>query len=53
MKEEGYTVLNTTGQDLDFEANTLQNFQSDFTTALRDFRTLGKPFGCTAKCSYK
>jgi len=43
MKEEGYTVLNTTGQDLDFEANTLQNFQADFTTALEILEHLVNP----------
>jgi len=43
MKEEGYTVLNTTGQDLDFETNTLQNFQADFTTALEILEHLVNP----------
>nr|WP_314472611.1 methyltransferase [uncultured Capnocytophaga sp.] len=43
MKEEGYTVLNTTGQDLDFEANTLQDFQADFTTALEILEHLVNP----------
>ena len=43
MKEEGYTVLNTTGQDLDFEAHTLQSFQADFTTALEILEHLVNP----------
>jgi len=43
MKEEGYTVLNTAGEDLDFQANTLQNFQADFTTALEILEHLVNP----------
>jgi len=43
MKEEGYTVLNTAGQDLDFEASTLQAFQADFTTALEILEHLVNP----------
>ena len=43
MKQEGYTVLNTAGQDLDFEAPTLQAFQADFTTALEILEHLINP----------
>ena len=31
MLKEGYKVLNTSGQDLDFQADTLQAFEADFT----------------------
>ena len=34
MLKEGYKVLNTSGQDLDFQADTLQGFEADFTVAL-------------------
>ena len=44
MKEEGYTVLNTAGED--------SKLSSRFHYRFRDFRTLGKPFGSIAKYPY-
>ena len=43
MQQEGYTVLNTTGQDLDFESHTLQAFKADFTVALEFLEHLVNP----------
>lgn len=43
MQQEGYTVLNTTGQDLDFESHTLQAFKADFTVALEILEHLVNP----------
>ncbi len=43
MLKEGYKVLNTSGQDLDFQADTLQAFEADFTVALEILEHLVNP----------
>ncbi|KVV13873.1 methyltransferase [Flavobacterium sp. TAB 87] len=44
MKEAGYAVTNTTGEDLDFNQNSLQQSQETVVTALEIFEHLLNPF---------
>jgi hypothetical protein len=44
MKENGYTVENTKGEDLDFDTSTVQNSESDVVTAFEIFEHLLSPF---------
>jgi hypothetical protein len=44
MKEDGYTVTNTQGEDLDFDTSTIQNSTADVVTALEIFEHLLSPF---------
>ena len=43
MQAEGYTVRNTQGEDLDFQAECLQSLPADFATALEILEHLVNP----------
>ena len=45
MKEKGYHVVNTQGEDLDFEASELGKYHADFVTALEILEHLVNPLG--------
>lgn len=45
MREQGYKVQNTQGEDLDFEAETLKNYNVEFVTALEILEHLVNPMG--------
>ncbi len=49
MKDEGYKVYNTQGEDLDFQPEVLQGFDADFTTALEILEHLVNPLGVLQK----
>lgn len=44
MKEAGYTVKNTSGEDLDLDTSTIENANADVITAFEIFEHLLSPF---------
>ena len=45
LKEKGYSVLNTTGEDLDNNPEVVKNYKADAVTALEILEHLVNPFG--------
>lgn len=44
LKSNGYTVINTNGEDLDFDCSSIQNSKADVVTAFEIFEHLVSPF---------
>lgn len=45
LKAQGYTVINTTGDDLDVSVDSIRNIEADCTTAFEIFEHLLNPLG--------
>lgn len=53
MEQNGYKVINTQGEDLDYYASEVRNYQGDFVTALEILEHLVNPFGVLQNLSAK